>query len=143
MIAVDTNILIHAHRKDASLHKEAVECIRELAENPATWCVCFHSLVEFYGVVTHPRIWSVPSTAEQVVDQTRAWRESPSLRILTEKAEQIEDLGRLAIQSKTVGPRIHDARIASCCLVNGVRELWTIDRDFSRFSELKARNPLV
>ncbi len=143
MIAVDTNILIHAHRKDASLHAEANPCVRGLAESPTIWCICFHSLVEFYGVVTHPKIWGSPSTPEQAMEQIRAWRESPSLRILTESPDQIVDLGRLAVRSKTVGPRIHDARIASCCLVNGVRELWTIDRDFSRFADLKTRNPLV
>ncbi len=38
---------------------------------------------------------------------------------------------------------VHDARIAAICLAHGVSELWTADRDFSRFPELKARNPLV
>ena len=36
-----------------------------------------------------------------------------------------------------------DARIAACCLVNGVSELWTVDRDFSRFPALRTRNTLV
>jgi predicted nucleic acid-binding protein len=49
----------------------------------------------------------------------------------------------LAMKSKTTGPKIHDARIASCCLTNGVNELWTIDRDFSRFPELRTKNPLL
>ena len=37
---------------------------------------------------------------------------------------------------------IHDARIAAICLHNGVTELWTADRDFSRFKPLKTVNPL-
>jgi len=44
--------------------------------------------------------------------------------------------------SSVRGPQVHDARIAAICLENGVRELWTADRDFSRFPELKTRNPL-
>lgn len=38
---------------------------------------------------------------------------------------------------------IHDARIAAICKYHGVRELWSADRDFSRFSQLKVHNPLV
>jgi hypothetical protein len=41
------------------------------------------------------------------------------------------------------GPLVHDARIAAICLQHGVRELWTADRDFSRFPQLKTVNPLV
>jgi hypothetical protein len=143
MIALDTNILVHAHRRNASLHLEANNCLRELSEAAAPWFVCFHSLVEFYGIVTHPKIWATPSTPTQGADQIAAWRESPSLRILTDLPDHIDKLLELASAGKVVGPMIHDARIASCCLSHGVRELWTIDRDFSRFPELKARNPLI
>jgi hypothetical protein len=41
------------------------------------------------------------------------------------------------------GPRVHEARIAALCRQNGVRELWTADRDFGRFAGLRFRNPLV
>ena len=41
------------------------------------------------------------------------------------------------------GPKTHDAKIAALCLGHGVTELWTADRDFSRFPELSCRNPLV
>ena len=45
--------------------------------------------------------------------------------------------------SGVTGPKIHDARIAALCLDHGVDELWTSDRDFSRFRALRVRNPLV
>jgi len=143
MIALDTNLLVHAHRRDSSLHTEATHCVRELAESPSQWGICFHSLVEFYGIVSHPKIWASPSIPSQIERQIAAWRESPSLQILVEAPDDIRRLVTLAQSSKVVGPLIHDARIASCCLVNGIRELWTIDRDFSRFSALKTRNPLT
>jgi len=44
---------------------------------------------------------------------------------------------------RTVGPRVHDARVAAICRRHGVRELWTADRDFGRLSGLRTRNPLV
>jgi predicted nucleic acid-binding protein len=38
---------------------------------------------------------------------------------------------------------VHDARIAALCQQHGVRELWSADRDFSRFQGLAVVNPLV
>ena len=45
--------------------------------------------------------------------------------------------------SKVVGAKVHDARVAAICISHGVAELWTADRDFSRFPVLKTTNPLV
>ncbi|MEI2644353.1 MAG: PIN domain-containing protein [Candidatus Competibacter sp.] len=46
-------------------------------------------------------------------------------------------------RSKSAGSMIYDARIAALCLEHGVTELWSADRDFSRFAPLKVRNPLA
>jgi len=44
--------------------------------------------------------------------------------------------------SQVQGPKVHDARIAAICRAAGVREIWTADRDYSRFPGLILRNPL-
>lgn len=69
--------------------------------------------------------------------------ESPSLTLLAEGPAFEVRLFPTLTASGVVGPRAHDARIAALCLHHGVRELWTADRDFTRFPELKVRNPLV
>jgi uncharacterized protein len=53
------------------------------------------------------------------------------------------ELRDLCISSGVSGGMIDDARIAAICLQHGVRELWTADRDFSRYPKLKTRNPLI
>jgi predicted nucleic acid-binding protein len=77
------------------------------------------------------------------MQQVRAWRESPSLTLLAEDEEYWPVLESLLERSRVTGPAVHDARIAALCLRHGVRELLTADRDFSRFPELKIRNPLI
>jgi predicted nucleic acid-binding protein len=129
--------------REASLHQKAQDLIRNLAESPTPWAVCLHCFVEFYGVVTHPKLWKTPSTPEQAIEQVRAWRESPSLRIMSDSPSVLEKLAELALNGTVRGALIHDARIAACCLIGGVGELWTVDRDFSRFPALKTRNPLI
>jgi toxin-antitoxin system PIN domain toxin len=143
MIALDTNILVQAHQREADLHQEAKNALKSLAESPAPWGICFHSLIEFYGVVTHSRIWKKASSPQQAINQMTAWRESPSLRILIDNESTLDQFTALAHQAKIRGGQAHDARIAACCLTYAVTELWTLDRDFSRYPALKVRNPLI
>ena len=75
--------------------------------------------------------------------QVDAWLESPSLRLLPEGPGYEKHLSRMLSTSKATGARVHDARIAALCEYHGVRELWSADRDFSRFPAPATRNPLV
>jgi predicted nucleic acid-binding protein len=83
VIAVDSNLLVYAHRRDSPFHEAAGDAIRGLAESPAPWAIPWPCIHEFLAIV------------------------------------------------------------AAVCLHHGVRELWSADRDFSRFPELRVRNPLV
>ena len=64
-------------------------------------------------------------------------------RVIGESANHLVSLKRLATKGKVKGPKIHNARIAAICLENGVTELWSADRDFSRYEELHVVNPLA
>lgn len=143
MIAVDTNVLVYAHRRDSEWHGPAGDRVRSLAEGPAPWAIPWPCIHEFLAIVTHPRIYRPPSEAPAAVDQVSAWLESPSLTLLAEGPGYGERLMGLLAASKVTGPRIHDARVAALCLYHGVRELWSADRDFTRFTELTVTNPLV
>jgi toxin-antitoxin system PIN domain toxin len=143
MIAVDTNLLVYAHRQDSSWHEQAATRVAELAEATSPWAIPAACLHEFLAIVTHPRIYRPATPLAIAVDQVEAWLESPSLVMLTETDGYWLVLRRLLERSKAVGPTIHDARVAALCLHHGVRELWTADRDFGRFPDLATRNPLV
>ena len=59
-----------------------------------------------------------------VVEQVDDWMESPTLRHL----------------KATILTR---AKVAGICRNAGVAEIWTADRDYSRFPGILARNPLL
>lgn len=143
MIAIDTNILVHAHRRDSRWHAPAVRVLESLATGRDAWAIPWPCVHEFYAIATHPRIYAPPSTPVQAVAQLRAWRESPSLALLAEDDSYWPVLESLIERSRLTGPAIHDARIAALCLRHGAHELLTADRDFSRFPELATRNPLI
>ena len=143
MIAVDTNILVYAHRADSEWHEPARRCVKQAAEGRPRWAIPWPCVHEFLAIVTHPRIYRPPTELELALDQVAAWLESPSLELLGETADYFAVLASLLRSGKISGPAVHDARVAALCVVHGVEELWSADRDFGRFAGLVVRNPLV
>lgn len=143
MIAIDTNLLVYAHREEMPWHAAALSKLRALAEGRAPWAIPWPSIHEFLAVVTHPRIFAPATPLPRALDQIAAWLESPSLVLLSESTGYWERLLGVLLKGRVAGGQIHDARIAALCLHHGVAELWTADRDFSRFPAVKTRNPLV
>jgi uncharacterized protein len=143
MIALDTNILVYAHRQDAAQHAEAAAVVRGLAEGPDPWAIPWPCIHEFLAIVTHPRIFRPPSTLAQALTQVDVWMASPGLVLLGEGNGYWAHASAAVTKGRAVGPRVHDARVAALCAYHGVHELWSADRDFHRFPGVRVRNPLV
>ena len=143
MIAVDTNLLVYAHREDASWHESAYRSIERLATGVGSWAIPWPCVHEFLAIVTHARIYVPPTPVAAAVDQVSAWLEAPGVVLLAESEEYWPRLQALLTAGRITGAQVHDARVAALCLYHGVEELWTADRDFSRFPELRTRNPLI
>ena len=142
MIAIDTNILVYAHQPDSPWHEAALSAILPIVEGRELWGLPWPCVHEFFAVVTHTR-FKVPSTPAQALGMIAALMASPSIQMLGESPGHFQLLSSMVLSAKLSGAMIHDARIAAICLSHGVRELISADRDFSRFVQLKVRNPLI
>ncbi len=143
MIAIDTNLLIYAHREDAEFHKQAIKALCDLSESDQRWSIPWPCIHEFVAITTHPKIFDPPSPIAKALQAIEAWLDCPRCETIGEETGYFSVLQQLATKGKVVGPMIHDARIAAICINNDVHELWTTDRDFSRFPSLKTRNPII
>ena len=142
MIAVDTNVLIYAHRRETRLGEAAHVLMTELAEGDRVWAIPWPCCYEFLSVVTNRRIWKDNATPPaHAWSQFQAWTTSPSNRMIGETEDFEEVLGRFVQRPHVVGGVVHDARIAALCVAHGAEELLTRDRDFSLFPELNTRDP--
>ncbi len=142
MIAVDTNLLIHSHREDSDFHPEALAILRALAESGNRWSIPWPCVHEFLAITTHPRIFDPPTPTALALETIQVWLDSPFCELIGEEPGYFDVLRRLALKGRIAGPVIHDARVAAICIHHHVRQLWTADRDFSRFPELKTHNPI-
>ncbi len=144
MIAFDTNLLVYAHRPDTREHERALVAVRAaLGPGKERVAVPGPCVGEFLAVVTSPRFSSDPTPLSRALAQMDAWLRAPNAEVIGERTGTWPLLRGLIEHGGTTGQRVHDARVAAICLDHGVRELWTVDRDFGRFPELRVRNPLV
>jgi toxin-antitoxin system PIN domain toxin len=143
VIAVDTNILVYAHRGDSPFHERARSALESLANGTREWAVPWPCAHEFLAIVTHPRIYRTATPTATALAQLRALHALPRVVFITEIDEHLQHLEPLTLGARVQGAAVHDARIAAICLAHGVAELWSADRDFARFPALKVRNPVV
>ncbi len=139
MIAVDTNILIYAHRLEFRQHAPALEALSSLAEGSELWAIPAVCLSEFLRVATHSAILKPPSTIDQASRSIEALLASPSLRLLMPGDRHATLLLQLVREHQITGNLVFDAQIVALCLEHGVREILTEDRDFGRFRQISPR----
>ena len=133
MIAVDTNILVYAHRAELQKHKAARKSLEALAEGSSRWVLPVFCLGEFLRLVTHPKLFDPPFTPTEACDALDHLLQSPSSTVLSPGPLYQQLLFEAVRESNVVGNLVFDAQIVALCREAGVRSLLTEDRDFDRF----------
>jgi toxin-antitoxin system PIN domain toxin len=135
VIAVDTNILVYAHRQELAQHGAALGVLTQLAEGDAPWAIPVFCLAEFVRVATHARLFDPPYSADEACTAIDRILESPSLRVL-QPGQRFMPLFLAAVrEANAVGNLVFDAQIVAVCREAGVSRFLTEDRDFARFNK--------
>jgi uncharacterized protein len=143
MIAVDTNILVYAHRAELPHHAAARTLVTQLASGATPWAIPWPCLYELVKVITHPRVFRPPTTLDDAVAVVESLAASPSVVLLGQGPSHLHHLRRAVDDGRPTGSLIHDAHIVALALEHGVTELLSADRDFNRFRGLTVRDPFT
>lgn len=143
MIALDTNILVYARRRECPHHDAAKDLLLDLAEGDTPWAIPWPCIYEFVRVVTHPRVFNPPTPLARALEDLASLLASPSLLVLGEARGHAAHMIGLARDGDARGNLIHDVHIAAIVLQHGVTELLTCDRDFARFPGVRWRDPFT
>jgi hypothetical protein len=137
VIAIDTNVLIYAHRSETERHDRALERLKVLAEADAPWGLPVFCIAEFVRVVTHLRVFTPPSELRTALDFVDRLIESPSVRLLLPGETYPSRFRSVCELAEVRGNLAFDAQIAASCIEHGVHAIITADRDFARFATIK------
>jgi toxin-antitoxin system PIN domain toxin len=136
VIAVDTNVLVYAHRRESNRHETALGKITAMAEADTPWGLPVFCLAEFVRVVTHLRVFDPPSPLADALEFLVQLMQSPSVRLLLPTPRFASAFNDACISAGVRGNLAFDAQIAAVCREHGVDQLLTADRDFARFVDL-------
>ncbi|MDE2655815.1 MAG: type II toxin-antitoxin system VapC family toxin [Gemmatimonadetes bacterium] len=139
MIAIDTNVLVYAHREETGLHAVAGRVLVAMAEGATRWGLPVFCIGEFIRVVTHRRVFSPPSTLSQATGFLTDVIASPSCRIVRPGPEFTSLLVETVLRTGARGNLVFDAQIVALCREHGIATILTNDRDFERFHDLSVR----
>jgi hypothetical protein len=142
MIALDTNLLVYAHREGAPEHDRARAAVMKALDDPRGWGICVPTVAEFWSIVTHPKMPGGPSSANIVTHFFHYLITEGQGNLWTPGAGFGQRLMRWAASLKIRGKRIFDLQIALIAFEHGAREVWTHDRHFVSVPGVKVRDPL-
>ena len=141
MIALDTNLLVYAHRAAVAEHRPAQQAITRARRAPGGWGFSLPVVGEFWSVVTHPAAPGRPSTASEA-RRFLAGLDAAGAETWVPGAGFAARLARMADDLSVVGPRVFDLQIALMAFEGGATELWTTDRRFVSIAGLRVVQPL-
>ena len=137
MIAVDTNILVYAHRSEMPLHHLANQWMNEICESNLPWGLPTPCISEFIRVTTQPRYFERPSELSEALGYIAAITSSPSCRLLRPGEDFLERFFHAVISGNARGKLVFDAQIVAICREHGIDRIFTNDRDFKRFEGIE------
>jgi toxin-antitoxin system PIN domain toxin len=141
MIAIDTNLLVYAHRSRTPEHTRARKAIERAAGADEGWGFAASSLAEFWAIATHPASEGRPSTPTQAAAFVAAL-EKAGAQIWLPGPGFGDRLLQVATDLDVIGARVFDLQIALTVFEGGATELWTHDTRFVKIPGLRLHDPL-
>jgi hypothetical protein len=142
VIALDTNLLVYAHRSGAPENRSAQHAIERATEDPRGWGVALPTVAEFWMNVTHPAAAGGPSTSKQARDFLHSLLTEGPGTVWLPREPFWTRLVQLASDLNVRGLRVFDLQIALTAFDNGATEIWTHDRDFETVAGLRVHDPI-
>ncbi|MHB1301483.1 MAG: TA system VapC family ribonuclease toxin [Burkholderiales bacterium] len=137
----DVNILVAASRQDHPQHDQALDWLEgAIAVNDGEPLVILPMVASgFLRLVTHPKVFIVPTPIGEALKFLRAVLDSPGVVMLS-LGNEWGEFERLCATHDLAGNAIPDAWIAACASSNRLH-LVTFDKDFRKL--LKPRSVTV
>jgi toxin-antitoxin system PIN domain toxin len=141
--SLDVNVLLYASDRSSERHQAARAFLESCAARPDVLCLTWPTLMAYLRIATHPSIFAAPLAPEEALNNIGALLALPHVRAVSEQDGFIEAYTHVTAGMSVRGNLVPDAHVAAILLQNGVRTLYSTDRDFRRFESLEVRDPFT
>jgi uncharacterized protein len=140
VILVDVNVLVYAFRRDAPDHQRYANWLQELIDSDTAFGMVDLVLSGFVRIVTHPSIFTPPSTIERALRFVDHIRSRPQCVSVAPGTRHWSIFTALCRETAATGNLVPDAYLAALAIESGCPWI-TADRSFARFPGLRWRHP--
>jgi predicted nucleic acid-binding protein len=138
---VDSNILLRWIRPDLSDYPVIISVMDGILQRDGILCYTSQNVGEFWNTCTRPADRNGYGLSPLETDRRARFFEE-KLRLLPDSLAVHEEWRKLLVTHRVSGVQVHDARLVAFMRVHGVKSILTFnDRDFARFTDIKAIHP--
>jgi toxin-antitoxin system PIN domain toxin len=141
--SLDANVLLYASDGSSERHDAAREFLESCAARPDVLCLTWPTLMAYLRIATHPNIFAAPLTPDEALSNVHALLALPQTRVLSERDGFIDAYLHVTASTIVRGNLVPDAHVAAILFQNGVRTLYSNDRDFRKFESIDVRDPFT
>ena len=142
MIVVDANLLIYAYTATSPEHAKARRWVETVFSGKDPVRIPWSTIHAFLRITTQSSLFEKPYTIADAASIVESWLEQPVVGILEQGSRYWPIFRRLLRDGQIRGNLVMDAHLAALSLEHG-GTLFTTDKDFARFDELRVTNPLI
>jgi toxin-antitoxin system PIN domain toxin len=138
---LDANLLLYASDEASPFRQRDMELLTELAAGPAIVYLLWPTVMAYLRLSTHPSVFAHPLSPQEASANIERLVRLPHVQSPGEQ-EGVWDVYRgVASDVDARGNLVPDAHVAALMIQNGVRTIWTHDRDFRKFTGIEVREP--
>jgi toxin-antitoxin system PIN domain toxin len=141
--AVDANLLLYASDEASPFHERAVAVIDEVATGPELTYLFWPVVMAYLRIATHPAVFARPMSHADARANLNLLLELPNVQAAGEDDLFWRRFTEVADDVAPTGNLVTDAHLVALMLANGVRTIWTHDRDYRKFSGIRVHDPFA
>ncbi len=141
--SIDGNVLLFASDRSNDRHLAAGDFLAACVASPEVLCLAWPTVMAYLRIATHPSLFAAPLTPAEALANVNALVELPQVRMVSEQDGFMDAYRHVTASTPVRGNLVADAHVAAILLQNGVRTLYSNDRDFRKFESLDVRDPFA
>ena len=137
----DANVLLYASDETSAHNRRALGFLDRVASGDELVYLFWPTVMAYLRIATHPAIFGKPLPPADAVANVERLLTLPQVQTVGEQDRFWASYRRVAGDADARGNLVPDAHLVALMVENGVRTIWTNDRDYRRFSVIEARDP--